>query len=416
MKYDELRELQCRTQERVCLFGAGMIGCTWAYDLLSEMGFHIDFYCDNHKKENTVVRNGIKTISIDTLYSLKGNVLVFITMADKYQREIRKQLEDNGIYNIIETGFYFLQTFIESLLDMNDQSINKQFACVLNDEEYIRRQFKFRLGYELNLNNPQTLNEKIQWLKINDRKTEYTQLADKYAVRQYIETKFGKEFLIPLLFKTEDCSELTYNNIPDEACIIKTNHGCGGYQIVRNKEKIDWEELQIKFKRLLLENYYYSHREFQYKYIKPLIIVEKLLMLPSGKIPNDYKLHFLNGKCEFVYCSIDREGANYRKVYDTDWKPLGFVWVSGAKDLSTQQGIDIPKPKSFEKMMEIGGEIAKNMRYVRVDFYDVNGKLYCGEITLHHGAGNDAFYPKQYDLYYGQKLKLNNEADEWKAM
>lgn len=411
MRYDELNKLYNEKHKYVCLFGAGMIGCTWAYDLLSEMGFHIDFYCDNHKKENAVIRDGIKTILPDTLFNLKDDVLVFITMSDKYQKSIRRQLEEHGVYKVVEMGFYFLQTFIMSLVEMNNKNLNKQFECILDDKEYIRRQFKFRLGYDLNLENPKTLNEKIQWLKINDRNRRYTQLTDKYAVRQYIEEKFGKEVLVPLLFKTEDWNELTYDNIPDMACIVKTNHGCGGHQVIRNKEKIDWDELRARFKRLCEENYYYSHREFQYKDIKPCILVEKLLMLSNGKIPNDYKLHFLNGKCEFVYCSVDREGENYRKVYDIDWKPLGFLWVSSAKNHSIQQGRDIPKPKTFEKMLEIGKEIAKDIKYVRVDFYDVEGKIYCGEITLHHGAGNDTFYPSQYDLYYGKKLKLCNGVD-----
>lgn len=406
MKYNELDALNRKHKGKVCLFGAGLIGCTWAYDLLREVGFHIDFFCDNNKDENIEVNGGVRIASLETLYSVKSDVLVFITVNNKYQDDIKAQLEQNGILNIITVDFLFMQIFIESLIDMDDENLNRRFKFILDDTEYLKRQFKYKFGYELDIENPKTLNEKIQWLKINDRKPEYTQLADKYAVREFIKENFGEEFLIPLLFKTSNLNDLTYTNIPNEPCIIKTNHGSGDYQIIRSKGNIDMNKIIRNFTYSFRRNLYYYGREFQYKDIKPLIIIEKLLTLPNGKIPNDYKLHFFNGKCEFIYCSIDREGMNYRKVYDINWEPLEFVWTSHAKDLNSKQGLDIPEPKSLKKMVEIGEKIAKYIKYVRVDFYDVEGKLYCGEITLHHGSGYDKFYPSKYDLYYGQKLKL----------
>lgn len=408
MKYEELEAVKnnfCGGGYK-CLFGAGMIGCTWAYDLLKAMGFHIDFYCDNNKTEGQIIRDEIKVISPETLYSLKENVLVFITVDDKYQDEIRMQLVRNGIKNIIDMGVIFLQKFIESLVNMDDAVVRKRFSFLLDDGEYVSRQFKYMLGYELNLQNPKTMNEKIQWLKLYDRNPLYTKLADKYAVREYISECFGLEYLVPLLFKTPDWNELTYENIPNEPCIIKTNHGCGDYQIIRDKDSVNWKEIRDKFKKNILKNIYYSTREYQYKNMKPFIIIEKLLLLPNGKIPDDYKLHFINGECEFIYCSIDREGENYRKVYDINWKPMEFVWTSRANSLERLKGSDIRKPAKFDKMLEIGREISKNIRYVRVDFYEVEEHLYCGEITFHHGAGYDSFYPVEYDLYFGKKLCL----------
>ena len=137
-------------------------------------------------------------------------------------------------------------------------------------------------------------------------------------------------------------------------------------------------------------------------------MVEKLLLTHEGKIPNDYKLHFFNGKLGFVYCSIDREGGNYRNMYDPDWKPLYFSWGGHDED----RGPEISPPASFPEMLRIGSEIAKMFHYVRVDFYDVDGKLYYGEITFHHGGGYNRFIPESYDRYFGDMLDLNAPVQE----
>jgi len=129
----------------------------------------------------------------------------------------------------------------------------------------------------------------------------------------------------------------------------------------------------------------------------------------KGKLPNDYKLNYFNGKLEFVYCSVDREGGNHRNIYTPDWKPLPFSWVNAEDHRSDLIGPIIKKPASFDRMVEIGNEIAKKFDLVRVDFYDVDGKLYYGEITLHHGGGFDTFKPKKFDLIYGKKLKLSKK-------
>ena len=267
-------------------------------------------------------------------------------------------------------------------------------------------QKKYRLifGEALNLKNPKTLNEKIQWLKINDHKPFYTVCADKLAVREFWKG-FGEERLVPLFFYTYNWEEITYDKLPDIPCIVKSNTGCGCYEIIRDKNKIDIDKLQQKCRRWLVGNYYYRSQEWQYKNIKPCIIVERLLLDKNGHIPNDYKLHFINGELQFVYCSIDREGKNYRSIYSPSWKRMNMEWV-GRNDHKGMIGDDIPCPETFKDMVAIGTQVAQRFKYVRVDFYDVDGKLYYGEITLHHGSGYDTFEPKEWDLYYGKKLKL----------
>ena len=136
------------------------------------------------------------------------------------------------------------------------------------------------------------------------------------------------------------------------------------------------------------------------------VIVEELLQTNEGRIPNDYKLHYMNGKLQFVYVSVDREGCNARNIYDANWEPLLFSWNGTEKNAKNRRGTEIDPPVSFEQMKIIGEKIAQNFKYVRVDYYDVDGKLYFGEITLHHGGGFDVFVPESYDLFYGQQLHL----------
>jgi hypothetical protein len=268
---------------------------------------------------------------------------------------------------------------------------NKRFS----DEKILKRMFKQYQGYELDLENPKTLNEKLQWLKIYDHKDYYTTYADKYAAREFIKDTFGEEYLIPLVFHTIDYRELRPENLPDYSVVIKTNHGFGNTVIIRDKNKIDWKKLRMDYKRWLSQNYYYFEREWQYKNIKPRIIVEKMLLNQNGKIPNDYKLNFI-------------EGTNKRNIYNPEWKPIHFTWARKGKDLSKLRGEEIQPPSALPKMIEFGSVVAKLYKYVRVDFYDLDGLLYFGEITQCHGGGFDRILPYEYDLKYGKKMHLVN--------
>ncbi len=280
---------------------------------------------------------------------------------------------------------------------------NKRFT----DEQYLKRTFRKFQDYELNLKNPKTLNEKLQWLKIHDRKDFHTINADKYAAREYIRSTFGEEYLIPLVFHANDYRDLVPENLPDFPFVIKTNHGFGNSIIVHDKSKVDWVKLRMDYRRWLQNNYYYIEREWQYKNIKPCIIAEKMLIGKDGHVPNDYKLNFIEGNLEFIYVSVDREGTNKRNIYDPDWKPMYFTWARKGKDLSKLRGADIQPPLTLPKMIEFGSVVAKLYKYVRVDFYDLDGVLYFGEITQCHGGGFDQMLPYEYDLIFGEKIDLS---------
>lgn len=270
---------------------------------------------------------------------------------------------------------------------------------VLPEKTYIKLTFKNTFGYDLNLENPKTLNEKIQWLQLNDRTPLRTLCADKYAVRDYVKEKIGEEYLVPLIFHTTNPTDIVPGNLPDFPFIIKTNHGCGDYIIVKDKSTIDWKRVQKNLKKSLKSNYYYKAKEWQYKNIKPCIVVEKLLLDKNFNIPNDYKFNCFNGKLGFPEVHIDRY-IDYRKnCYDSEWNILNCEW--GAK-----RGSEVKKPKLLTKMILLAEILAKDFRYVRVDLYNLRDKIYFGELTFSPGAGFCRFNPPEWDKKFGNELKL----------
>lgn len=309
----------------------------------------------------------------------------------------KKQVIREKLYKYGACGFYAYKCFLKSFY---------LYRIILGDRKVTEKKYA-KIYHKLpNIDNPQTLNEKILWLKLNDHRNIHTLCADKYTVRYFLKERFGEEYLIPLLYVSDDWRDITYENIPNEKCIIKATHSQGDMLIVKDKSKVDIKKLRYDARCWLARNLYYETQEWQYKNCKPRIVIEKLLQDKEGHIPNDYKLHFINGQLEFVYCSVGRETVNKRNIYDAEWKPLYFSWVEPYKDASSIRGEEIPAPPSFAEMKRIGAEIAKDFAYVRVDFYDVDGKLYFGEITFHHGSGFDIFVPSHYDDDYGRLLKL----------
>jgi len=296
-------------------------------------------------------------------------------------------------------GFYFYVTVVKIYKFIFNYSIS--------DRKYLNQKFKFYHGYELNWDKLETLNEKMQWFKIFDRQERYVSLSDKFKARDFFMNKFGEEYLVPLVFETSNVKDLTYDNFPDYPVVVKANHDSGNYRIVRNKDEINFTKLQIDAKTWLQFNYYWEDREWPYKNIEPRIVVEKMLQTKEGKIPNDYKLNCFNGKVEFVYVSVDREGINKRNIYSRDWEPLHFTWNKKYYDHSKLRGPEISAPPSFGKMVEFAEIIAKDYQYVRVDFYDVDGHLYFGEITQYHGGGFDQMLPIEWDYKFGKMINIH---------
>ena len=276
---------------------------------------------------------------------------------------------------------------------------------------FVRLKYMKYFGHFPNLNNPTTLNEKIQWLKLYYRNPKNTRYADKYEVRKIVKEQIGEKHLIPLIFFTDDVTKIEKENLPDYPFIIKTNHGCGAYRIIRNKNKVNWNKLRKYFRRELKSNYYYKGKEFQYKYINPLILVEKLLLCKNNKVPYDYKVHCFNGKPEFIYVTSDREGNTKRDLYTIDWQPIEFIWSHFDKKGNPEYkpGNKIDKPKNLNQILELSEKLASDFKdiYVRVDLYNVDEEeIYFGEYTFHHMGGFAEIRPRSWDIKLGEKLRL----------
>lgn len=279
----------------------------------------------------------------------------------------------------------------------------------LSDKAFTKHKFKTGMGYALDLSNPVTLNEKINWLILNDRTPLHTVCADKYLVREYVGNIIGKEFIVPLVYETKDAFTLSAEILPDYPVIIKTNHNSSCYLIVKDKTKHDWQKIAKFFSKQLAKNYFPASRQWQYKNIEPRLIVEKLLMDNQGNIPPDYKFHCFNGKVRMVSIDMDRNTLFHTRTwFNRDWIREPFSWSNKRKDNSYTDPSerDIPKPQSFELMIELTEKLAQAFDYVRVDWYNLDGVLFFGEITFHHSGGRCPILPKEWDAILGNELKF----------
>lgn len=279
----------------------------------------------------------------------------------------------------------------------------KKSLSFLPDRSYVKLYYRLRVGRKLNTNNPETLNEKLQWLKFNYRFTLQSIVSDKLLVRDYVKKKIGEEYLIPLLGSWEKYDDINFSLLP-EKFVLKCNHDSGGLVICTDKAKMSRSEERKKIEKSLKNNFFYIGREYQYRNIKPMIICEEFIS-DNGKVPMDYKIYCFNGVPDVILVCRDRFSKNTHRAsylfFDQEWnfQPLN----KGDEDL---EKIYIPKPKSLEKMIEIARKLSEDFIFARIDLYNINGKIYFGEITLSPNSGFDPDIKYETDLMFGQKLKI----------
>jgi len=265
--------------------------------------------------------------------------------------------------------------------------------------------FYKELGYQLNLKNPKSFNEKLIWKKINDRNPLLPVIADKYEVRSYIKEVLGekgaKEILIPLYFVTEQPATIPFKNLPS-AFIVKPNHTSGRSIIVENGP-VDQNEIIRTCGIWLKTPYGLEKLEWAYQPIKRKIIIEKLLRNEDGSNPMELKFHIFHGKCKLVFLILDKQYNPYRSYYDKHWNYLPV------KKITRPRGPKIEKPKNYEIMLELAEKLAEAFDYVRVDFYNLNEKIYIGELTSYPGSGTTKFEPQSFDFELGKYWKIKPE-------
>lgn len=279
------------------------------------------------------------------------------------------------------------------------KSVWKRASKVLPDWLYISLEYKLHIGHFPDLNNPLTFNEKLQWLKLHDRKSKYTMMVDKYAVKAYIADKIGEQFVIPTIGAWDRFEDIDFDKLPNKF-VLKCTHDSGGTYICRDKSKFDKSLARKKLSNSLKNNFYYSGREWPYKNVTPRIIAEQYMEEPHNTELRDYKLMCFNGKVRCTFVCTDRSKGLKVTFLDNEWKKLPFE-----RHYPASQS-DIPKPSQFEKMKELAEKLAEGIPFVRVDFYEISGKIYFGELTFYPGGGFEEFNPEKWDRILGDWLIL----------
>jgi len=271
----------------------------------------------------------------------------------------------------------------------------------LSDENYVKLYYKLKFRKKLNFDNPQTFNEKLQWLKFNYRDPIFSIVVDKFAVRKYIEKKGFGHLLIPIYGVWNDFDKINFDELP-EKFVLKCNHDSGNVVICTNREEFDENYAKKIINRSLKKNFFYVGREWQYKNIHPLIICEKFIG-DKNISPIDYKIMCFNGVPDNIMICVGRETGNTKYIFfDTDWNLLPYNKCT--KEI--QSDVVFPKPKNLDYMIEIAKKLASPFYFSRIDLYNINGKIYFGEITLCPNSGFDSNILENIDLELGNKLIL----------
>ena len=283
-------------------------------------------------------------------------------------------------------------------------SVNSRlgFYRYMPDSSYLKKEYYSRFQRKLSLTDPKSFNEKIQWLKLYDRKPIYSTMVDKYVAKQYVAKIIGEEHIIPTLGVWDRFDDIDFDSLPDRF-VLKCTHDSGGMVICKDKSSFDKKAARKRIKKCLKRNYYWAGREWPYKNVPRKIIAEKLLQGESGEEVKDYKVWCFNGiaKCTMVCRGRFSEEGLHNTFYDREWNVMLVKRPS-------HPIAEIPdeKPINYEKMIEIAEELSQRIPFLRVDFYEVGGKLYFGELTFYPAAGFEGFEPEEWDYTFGEWLQL----------
>ena len=275
------------------------------------------------------------------------------------------------------------------------------FFPLLSDETYLKILYRIKLNKRLNLNNPQTFNEKLQWLKLYNRKPEYTRLADKYEVKKYVAEIIGEEYIIPCLGVWDRFEDIDFSALPNQF-VLKATHDCGSICICTDKEHFDINGAKNKLNTALKNNYFLEGREWPYKNIKPRIIADQYMVDESGYELKDYKFFVFNGEMKAMFIATDRNAVTETcfDFFDRDFRHLPFT--NGHPNAARE----FRKPDNFDEMIRLAEKLGKGIPQIRIDFYNINGKIYFGEFTFFHWGGMVPFIPEEWDYTFGSWIDL----------
>ena len=273
---------------------------------------------------------------------------------------------------------------------------------ILPDTVFLKAIYRLTIHKKLNIKNPKSFNEKMQWLKLNDRRPKYITMADKHAVKEYVSNIIGSDYIIPTLGIWDSFDDIDFDQLPNKF-VLKCTHDSGGILICKDKNLLNKSNAKALLERSLKTNYYYKGREWQYKDVPPKIIAEQFMETENDDL-QDYKFMCFNGKVKCCLVCTDRntgEGV-HMSFLDNDWKIMPFK-RPGCPPIKE----DINKPYNYEKMIELAERLSAGIPFVRVDFYEANKKIYFGELTFHPSGGFKKFEPEEWDNILGSWIQLN---------
>lgn len=300
-----------------------------------------------------------------------------------------------------------LYTLIKSPTQLG-VAILSRIAPIIPDRQYLKWMFRLRMGYKLNLDNPQTFSEKLQWLKLYNRKPEYTKMVDKYEAKKYVASIIGEEYIIPTLGVWDKFEDIDFDKLPNQF-VLKTTHGGGntGVVICKDKASFDKAKAKQKLERSLKSDIYKSLKEWPYKNVKKRIIAETYLSEditpenPTGDII-DYKFFCFNGEAKAVLIATERHSTT---GVCFDYFDKGFnhyPFEQGGPNSKKE----IKKPQYLENMWEIADKLSKDIPHVRVDLYCIKGYIYFGELTFFDSSGLEEFNPNEWNYRFGEWITL----------
>ena len=300
-----------------------------------------------------------------------------------------------------------IRTFIENPQYFITSPASKGWLNWVPDSLYLKVLYRVIMGRKLNLKNPKEYNEKLQWLKLNDRKPEYSTMVDKYEVRGYIGDLLGDKYLIPCLGIYDSVDDIDIDALPDKF-VLKCTHDSGSVEICKDKSSFDIEGARHRLSQAMKRNYYATYREWPYKYVKPRIIAEGYLEGDGGDL-KDYKVMCFNGEAKIIEVHENRfvEGKVHTQTfYDREWNIVPLTQIETVT-------VDRPgeRPRQLDEILRLSELIAKNMYHARIDWYIEGDKIYFGEITFFDGSGFESFSTPEMERMLGDMINL---PEKWK--
>ena len=286
-------------------------------------------------------------------------------------------------------------------------SFKREAAKIIPTPIYIRLMYYHITGIKLNLKNPQTFTEKLQWMKVHYRNPLYTDRADKLKVREYIAKTLGNEFLVPLLGVYKRADDIDFDKLPNQF-VLKCNHDSGSILICKDKSNFDIEGAKAHLTKHINTNYYYPSREWQYKDISPKILCEKYMADEMNEEINNYRIFCFSGEPKIIQVVCDKFADKKLKFYFTDWHP-----IKNTISMMPESDLILNKPDKLDDMLQIARKLSQGLPHVRVDLYLTYNKIYFSEMTFFDLGGNRNFKQQEFNLKMGSWLQLPEKNYSW---